>query len=52
MDDFILSRADSGEILTKSDQLEELLDFAKWFCSLDYIICYKGKIILTHIKEV
>ena len=49
--DFVLARLDSGEIIMKSDSLEDLLKFAEWYRTMSYVIRYNGKIILTNVKE-
>lgn len=49
--DFVLATLDSGEIIMKSESLEDLMKFAEWFRTISYVIRYNGKIILTNVKE-
>ena len=48
MDDFILVRADSGEVVAKSENLCDLFPEVERNFTRDYIIRFGGKTVLTH----
>ena len=52
MDDFILVRADSGEVVAKSEHLCDLLPDVERNFTHDYIIRFSGKTVLTHTWRI